>query len=104
MAKNYTMNQGNTNQETNILERIHELAKQPAKVGIDEVAHAYISSLRVEGWETLCEEFGGHKIGAIYLFVLDLIQKHISDSLDAREMAKKALVISTPKGAEQWKN
>ena len=98
MAKNYTMNQGNTNRETNILERIHELAKQPAKVGINEVAHAYISSLRVEGWETLCEEFGGYKIGAIYAFVLGLIEQHISNSTSAREMAKEALFQQYERG------
>ena len=84
--------------ETTTIDKIHELAKQPAKVSIDEAAHAFLASARVEGWETLCEEFGGYKIGAIYAFVLGLIEQHISDSTSAREMAKEALFQQYERG------
>lgn len=51
--------------------------QDPAPLQIDEVAHAYFNTYRVENWDILGEEFGGHKIGAIYSFALKLIEKHI---------------------------
>ena len=33
--------------ETTTIDKIHELAKQPAKVSIDEVSHAFLTSARV---------------------------------------------------------
>lgn len=53
----------------------------PKVVQIDEVAHAFFNSSRVESWEVLGEEYAGHKIGAIYSFVLGLIEKHIGESM-----------------------
>lgn len=80
-----------TNETNNSIAKIHELAKRPAKCSLDEVAHAFFAALRVENWEELSNEFGGYKVGAIYAFILGLIEQHIADTLDAREMAKEAL-------------
>lgn len=68
------------------LKKIHKLANQPMKCSIDEVAAAYFQSLRVENYEILGEEFGGYKVGRIYLFVLDLLSKHIDDTMNAGQM------------------
>lgn len=91
------------NEAKTTLDKIHELAKQPAKCSIDEVAHAFLSAERVGNWENLTMEFGGYKLGAIYLFVLKLIERHIADSLDAREMAKEALFQNYTKENAQCK-
>lgn len=91
------------NEAKTTLDKIHELAKKPARCSIDEVAHAFVSAKRVENWENLTTEFGGYKVGAILLFILKLIEKHIADSLDAREMMKEALFRNYAKENRQCK-
>ena len=87
--KNQTQEQNQS--VARMIENIHKLAKTPKKCSIDEVAHAYFQSLRVNSWEEIGKDFGGYKIGALYAFVLELVEKHIADSLDAREIAKEML-------------
>lgn len=79
------------------LKKIHELANQPMKCSIDEVAAAYFQSLRVENYEVLGEEFGGYKLGRIYLFVLDLLSKHIDDTMNARQISRDYMTRETGK-------
>lgn len=69
----------NQNQET-ILDKIHKLAETPRPLLMDEVASAFIASLRVEDWENLGNEFGGRKIGAIYNYILDVLNEKIEES------------------------
>lgn len=59
----------------------NNIAASPRPLQIDEVAHAFFNSSRVESWEVLGEEYAGHKIGAIYSFVLGLVEKHIGESM-----------------------
>lgn len=70
------------------LKRINELANQPFKCSIDEVASAYFASLRVENYEVLGETFGGYKIGRLYLHILDLLSKEIYNSIHLREISR----------------
>ena len=63
------------------LKRIHKLAAQPMPLSIDEVALAFIACGRVENWDCLGEKFGGHKIGAIYAYIMDLISNNIEKQM-----------------------
>ncbi|HIS88909.1 TPA: hypothetical protein IAA87_05770 [Candidatus Avigastranaerophilus faecigallinarum] len=47
---------------------------------IDEVANAFFAYRRVKEGFFLEHKFGGYTIGEIYLFVIDLINKHIKYS------------------------
>jgi len=72
--------QNEKTKETN-LKIIHEMAKESKPISIDEVSHAFFNSQRVENWENLNKTYAGHKVGAIYSFVLDLVEKHIGESV-----------------------
>lgn len=83
-------------EQATILEQIHKLAEQPRPLLMDEVAAAYVASMRVEDWENLGEEFGGRKIGSIYNYILDLLNERIEESNSMIINAEKPLCEQNP--------
>lgn len=78
------------------IEKIHKLAEQPRPLLMDEVAAAYIASMRVEDWEHLGEEFGGRKIGSIYAYILELLNDRIEDNNSMLINAEQPLCEQNP--------
>lgn len=62
----------------NLLEKNSE----PKPLQIDEVAYAYFNQVRVNSWNILSNDYAGHKVGALYAFVLNLIEEHITESVN----------------------
>ena len=54
--------------------------KESPTLLIDEVATAFFAYRRIKEGSSLEQKFGGYTIGEIYLFVIDLINKHIKYS------------------------
>ena len=81
-----------TTEKTNETKTIETMVTEHMqRLPLDEVAAAYFAAARVENASELELEFGGYKIGAIYAFVLGLLNQHINASLDARAMIYNAL-------------
>ncbi len=51
---------------------------EPHKCPLDEVAAAYIATMRVENYADLEYEFGGYNIGAIYSYILNTLNNSIN--------------------------
>ena len=91
-----TMEKQNETQNETILEKIHKIAEQPRPLLMDEVAAAFIASMRVEDWENLGNEFGGRKIGAIYNYILDMLNDRITDNNSMIINAEQPLCEQNP--------
>lgn len=64
------------------IEQIHKMASTPEPLQMDEIAMAWLISQRVNAWKNLGEKFGGVKVGAIYLYLIDLVGKQIHNSIN----------------------
>lgn len=63
---------------------------EETKLPLDEVAAAYIATLRVENYTELSYEFGGYKIGAIYSYILKILNESIYEFNSTENLKKKA--------------
>lgn len=61
---------------------LFEKNNKPKPLQIDEVAYAYFNQVRVNSWNILSNDYAGHKVGALYAFVLKLIEEHITESVN----------------------
>lgn len=66
----------------NRLQDLFEKNSEPKPLQIDEVAYAYFNQVRVNSWNILSNDYAGHKVGALYAFVLKLIEEHITESVN----------------------
>ena len=64
------------------LQDLFEKNSEPKPLQIDEVAYAYFNQVRVNSWNILSNDYAGHKVGALYAFVLKLIEEHITESVN----------------------
>ena len=64
---------------------------EPQKCPLDEVAAAYIATLRVENYADLGYEFGGYKIGAIYSYILRVLNDSINRLNNPQECITNAI-------------
>ena len=64
------------------LQDLFEKNNSPKPLQIDEVAYAYFNQVRVNSWNILSNDYAGHKVGALYAFVLKLIEEHITESVN----------------------
>lgn len=64
---------------------------EPQKCPLDEVAAAYIATLRVENYADLGYEFGGYKIGAIYSYILQVLNDSINRLNNPQECITNAI-------------
>lgn len=64
---------------------------EPQKCPLDEVAAAYIATLRVENYADLGYEFGGYKIGAIYSYILRVLNDSINRLNNPQECITNAV-------------
>lgn len=64
------------------LQDLFEKNSEPKPLQIDEVAYAYFNQVRVNSWNILSNDYAGHKVGALYTFVLKLIEEHITESVN----------------------
>ena len=64
---------------------------EPQKCPLDEVAAAYIATLRVENYADLGYEFGDYKIGAIYSYILRVLNDSITRLNNPHECQVNAL-------------
>lgn len=65
------------------LKQIHDEAKIPRPLMIDEVALAFISSLRVAAWQNLGDDFGGYKHGRLFAYIMSVLNEKIEESTAA---------------------
>lgn len=68
-----------------------ESKNEPKKCPLDEVAAAYIATLRVENYADLGYEFGGYKIGAIYSYILRVLNDSINRLNNPQECITNAI-------------
>lgn len=68
-----------------------ESKNEPQKCPLDEVAAAYIATLRVENYADLGYEFGGYKIGAIYSYILRVLNDSINRLNNPQECITNAV-------------
>ena len=66
----------------NRLQDLFEKNSESKPLQIDEVAYAYFNQVRVNSWNILSNDYAGHKVGALYAFVLNLIEEHITESVN----------------------
>lgn len=65
------------------IKKLHTEAKIPRPLMIDEVAAAWVASLKVSLWQTLGEDFGGYKTGRLIAYILGMLNERIEESTAA---------------------
>ena len=68
-----------------IEEETEETEVQKPTFQIDEVASVFFGLKRLQEKENIENTFEGYKVGAIYLFVVDLIRNHIEQEIIGAE-------------------
>lgn len=66
---------------SDIFKKIEEETEEKPTFQIDEVASVFFGLKRLQEKENIENTFEGYKVGAIYLFVMDLIRNHIENEI-----------------------
>lgn len=69
---------------SDIFKKVEETEKEPT-FQLDEVASVFFGLKRLQEKENIENTFEGYKVGAIYLFVMDLIRNHIENEIIGSE-------------------
>lgn len=69
----------------NRIENSTEETEEKPTFQIDEVASVFFGLKRLQEKENIEHTFEGYKVGAIYLFVMDLIRNHIEQEIIGAE-------------------
>jgi len=62
---------------------------------IDEVASVFFGLKRLQEKENITNSFEGYKVGAIYLFVMDLIRNHIEGAVTSVKPCENSIITDS---------